>query len=344
MDAAATSGSPDAGTCFGIFAKICLASTPTMPFTVSTASNVDTDSPLCASTVSGATNYCVIAGTNITIGATLRATGTKPLVLIAADSIVTTALIDVGSYRDATSGVTGDRTRSLLGAAIGAGANPSSCAPAMLPIEGGGYAGGSFIGFGGVGGTGSNGSTSGSPAPPVTDAPVLRGGCSASVDPISQVGGYGGGAVLLIAGTRIDVQGGINASGASARGAAPGNKGGFGGGAGGMIAFDAPTITCNSLLLASGGGGGGGSSGITSGGDGQDPTTLAAAAGGRGANGGNGGNGSTASTRAAPGAPGAPGNPAGIGGGGGGGGGGAGLIKAPASANLGTMVSPPPTP
>jgi hypothetical protein len=315
-----------------------------MPFTVSTASNIDTDSPLCASTISGATNYCVIAATNITIGATLRAAGTKPLVLIATDSIVTTALLDVGSYRDATSDVMGDRTSSIVGPAIGAGADPSSCAPAMLPMDGGGYAGGSFIGFGGVGGTGSNGSNAGSPAPPVTDVPVLRGGCSAPVDPGFRVGGYGGGAVLLIAGKRIDVQGGINASGASGRGAAPGNRGGFGGGAGGMIAFDAPTITCNSLLLASGGGGGGGSSGITSGGDGQDPSTLAAAAGGGGANGGNGGRGSTASSRAAPGAPGAPGSPAGIGGGGGGGGGGAGLIKAPATANLGTMVSPPPTP
>ena len=82
-----------------------------MPFMVSTASNIDTDSPLCASTVSGATNYCVIAATNITIGATLRASGTKPLVLIASDSIVTTALLDVGSYRDVSASLLGDSGR-----------------------------------------------------------------------------------------------------------------------------------------------------------------------------------------------------------------------------------------
>src|SRR5262245_19752302 len=87
MDGAAASGSPDAGTCFGSFVKICLASPPGSPFTVSTASNIDTDSPLCASTVSGAENYCVIAATNITVAATLRATGKKPLVLFATESI-----------------------------------------------------------------------------------------------------------------------------------------------------------------------------------------------------------------------------------------------------------------
>jgi hypothetical protein len=322
MDAAATGGSPDAGTCFGSFVKICLASTPTMPFTVSTASNVDTDSPLCASTISGAENYCVIAATNITIGATLRAAGKKPLVLIATDSIITTGLIDVTA---------------------GAGSNPSVCVAGTPRLGAGGHAGGSFVGLGGAGGYGSDGGAGGMPAASVTDVTELRGGCPGQNNGGVLAGGVGGGAVFLIAGNRIDIQGGINASGQGG-GAGDGPAGGgFGGGAGGMIGFEAPIITCNSLLLAAGGGGGGGGGGPFEGNSGSTPNSLTPATGGAGITGGFGGSGSTPS-RGAPGMAGSPGlagNPPGAGGGGGGG---AGLIKAPATANLGTLVSPPRTP
>ena len=331
-DDAGRSGLPGAGACFGNFLKICLAEAPTMPFTISTAANVNTDSPLCASVVSGGAGYCVIAATDITINATLRATGTRPLVLIASGSIVTTALIDVSSNR------TPDRA---LG--IGAGGDPSVCAPGIRPVGRGGNAGGSFIGLGGSGGFGSDGSTGGTPGATMTDVTELRGGCPGQNGFNLDEGGYGGGAVFLIAGKRIDVQGGINASGAGGFGSSGGANPGYGGGSGGMIGFEAPMITCSSLLLASGGGGGGGSTGAFEGGNGQDPATTDPALGGLGANGGTGGNGSMAA-RAAPGLAGGPGNPAGEVAGGGGGGGGAGLIKAPASAQLGTNVSPPPTP
>lgn len=325
-DAAAGSGGngpADGNVCFGSFLRTCLASTPTMPFTVSAASNVDTDSPLCASTVSGATNYCVIAATNITIAATLRATGKKPLVLIATDSIVTTGMIDVTA---------------------GAGSNPGACTVGTRPAGGGGYAGGSFVGLGGAGGFGSDGGAAGMPAASVTDVTELRGGCSGQNDGSGVLAyGVGGGAVFLIAGNRIDIRGGINASGQGG-GAGQGLfTGGYGGGAGGMIGFEAPIITCNSLLLAAGGGGGGGSSGPFEGHNGSTPDSITPAAGGGGVSGGQGGSGSTPS-RGSPGMAGSPGlagNPPGAGGGGGGG---AGLIKAPATANLGTMVSPLPTP
>lgn len=293
-----------------------------MPFTVSTASNVDTDSPLCASTISGAENYCVIAATNITIAATLRADGKKPLVLIATDSIITTGLIN------------------LIG---GAGSNPSVCSTGTPPVGGGGHAGGSFVGLGGDGGFGSDGGAGGMPAASVTDVTELRGGCSGQGAGDVLAAGVGGGAVFLIAGNRIDIQGGINASG---QGGGPGDSsfgGGVGGGAGGMIGFEAPIITCNSLLLVAGGGGGGGGGGPFEGNNGSTPNSITPAAGGAGVTGGFGGSGSTPS-RGAPGMAGSPGlagNPPGAGGGGGGG---AGLIKAPATANLGTMVSPPPTP
>lgn len=302
--------------------KICVASTPTMPFTVSTASNIDTDSPLCASTISGATNYCVIAATNITIGATLRATGKKPLVLIAADSIITTGLIDVRG---------------------GAGSNPSVCAAGTPRVGGGGHAGGSFVGLGGAGGFGSDGGAGGMPAASVTDVTEVRGGCSGQNSGSSIAAGVGGGAVFLLAGSRIDIQGGINASGLGGGAGDGPSGGGSGGGAGGMIGFEAPIITCNSLLLAAGGGGGGGGGGPFEGDNGSTPDSITPATGGGGISGGQGGSGSTPS-RGAPGMAGSPGlsgNPPGAGGGGGGG---AGLIKAPANANLGTMVSPSPTP
>lgn len=292
-----------------------------MPFTVSTVSNVDTDSPLCASTVSGAENYCVIAATNITIAATLRATGKKPLVLIATDSIITTGQI------------------ILIG---GAGSNPSACSSGTPRVGGGGRAGGSFVGVGGAGGAGSDGGAGGMPAGSVADVTGVRGGCSGEGAGDAIAAGAGGGAVSLIAGNRIDIQGGINASG---EGGGPGDGpgGGVGGGAGGMIGLEAPIITCNSLLLASGGGGGGGGGGPFEGSRGSTPDSITAATGGSGVNGGAGGSGSTPS-RGAPGMAGSPGLAGNPPGGGGGGGGGAGLIKAPATANLGTMVSPPPTP
>lgn len=319
-------------TCFGSFLKICLADAPTRPFEISTAASINTDSPLCANVVSGGANYCVIAATDITINATLRATGTRPLVLFASGSIVTTALIDVSSYRT---------TERAFG--IGAGGDPSVCATGTPPVGRGGGAGGSFVGTGGTGGFGSDGTTGGTPGGAVTDVTELRGGCSGQNGSTANEGGYGGGAVFLIAGRWIDVRGGINASGAGAYGSSGGAQGGYGGGSGGMIGFEAPMLTCSSMLLASGGGGGGGSAPAIEGFDGQDPATTDAALGGLGANGGTGGNGSI-SARAAPGLAGGPGNPTGGVAGGGGGGGGAGLIKAPASAQLGTNVSPPPTP
>jgi hypothetical protein len=321
--------SGDGANCFGSFLNICLETVPTAPLTISTASAIETDSPLCARTISGGADYCVIAATNITIAAPLRGTGTRPLVLFARDTIVTTALIDVASHRSGSS------------RGVGAGGNPSVCAVAAPPQRGGGHAGGSFVGVGGSGGVGSNGAVPGSPAAAVPSVTTLRGGCSGQNAGAGDQGGDGGGAVFLIAGKRIDVQGGVNASGGGALGSAGGSQGGYGGGAGGMIGFEAPTITSGGLLLASGGGGGGGSNGPDPApSDGWDPITTEPALGGPGAGGGQGGNGSSAMIAS----PGMAGGPGMNWSGGGGGGGGAGLIKAPITANLGTMVSPTPTP
>lgn len=342
---------PDAQACFGgTFLTVCLNSAPAAPRTISAPETINTDDTgMCTPTLSITPdgNYCVIAATDITVNAKLRAIGTRPLILLASGSITTApaGLIDVGSHRILPGGTTEK----------GAGADSAACSSGTPPAAsgGGGGAGGSFLGHGGVGGTGGNGGTGGMPAPEIASVTVLRGGC-AGQDGQGATGlaGRGGGAVYLIAGTSINVQGGINAAGEGGGGGTSVVGGAAGGGSGGMIGFDAPTIVATSLLLASGGAGGGGAGsggGTITGGTGADPTTIVAAQGGAGfvgnnTQGGNGGNGSAALITGA-GGPGLAGDSGGANkAGGGGGGGGAGVIKAPDTANLGGNISPPRTP
>ncbi|HEX2687975.1 MAG TPA: hypothetical protein VHN14_15210 [Kofleriaceae bacterium] len=354
VDAAVdTPGTPpvDGQACFGTgIVRVCLATTPAQPLTIPDALTIDTsDSTMCAATVSGAANYCVIAATSITVNATLRAKGTKPLVLIASDTITVNQLIDVASHR-------------TIPEFVGAGADPATCMAGTLPNGArSGGAGGSFVGKGGDGGGGAagGGGTGGRSVNGTNNITELRGGCpgQAGTGNGKGAGGHGGGAVYLIAGNRIDITGpGINAAGEggdSGKGgpiATPNASGAGGGGTGGMIGFDAPTIANNnnSLLLANGGAGGEGSGVTTDGDPGDDPSTTAAAIGGTASSqiGGDGGNGSSgpATGAGANGKNGADGSSnAGNDGGGGGGGGGAGLIKGPA-ASLGNNVSPAPTP
>jgi hypothetical protein len=340
---------PDASSvCYGTVPfQICLAAAPTTALTIDVATSLDTGAGTssgavlrCAMTVSGATGYCVVAATAITINAKLIATGTRPLVLLASDSITNTAAIDVSSHR-------------LPVESIGAGADPSVCAAGTLPTtangNSGGGAGGSFLGLGGKGGSGgsASGGAGGTPAAAVGSVSVIRGGCpgqsGAGVTPGAR--GHGGGAVFLIAGHKIQIAATITAAGEGGDGGAPSAGGGGGGGAGGMIGFDAPTITVtgSSLILANGGAGGEGASTSTSGAAGADAAALGAAPGGNGntANGGDGGAGSAGLAGGA-GVPGNQGNTA-ASGGGGGGGGGAGIIKGPSTA-LGNNVSPTATP
>lgn len=352
-DPAPDAGRPDAGTpdagapdasapggevldCFGTqLLKICVPPSSLTGVTISAPLTINTDTmELC--TAIG--KYCVIAASTLTINAALRATGTKPLVLLASDSILVNQLIDVGSHRLPTE-------------FIGAGADPVTCLAGALPGTSAGGAGGSFAGAGGSGGAGGDGGAGGLPASATTPIPAVRGGCRGQDGngPGKGVGGHGGGAVYLIAGNRISITGpGINAAGEGGTGGVViGNamSGGGGGGAGGMIGLDAPTITSTGLILANGGGGGQGSGTSFPGAPGSDPAGINAASGGThdqpegsgcGGDGGSGSSGIVGGSGAGGGAfrCGAPG------GGGGSGGGGAGIIKAPATANLGTQLSP----
>ncbi len=318
----------DARVCFGSSRLgICLASAPLQPLAIPSPLALDTtSSPLCSAFV-GDGGYCVVAATRLAIDANVRATGARPLVLLASESITIAAgaTVDVGSHRVRASGTP----------ETGAGADSTACdlGTGVTQVSLGGGAGGSFAGSGGAGGSSNaSGAAGGTPGGVAGAITVLRGGC-AGQDGAEEVssgpGGHGGGAVFLIAGTKIDVSGSINAGGEGGGGRFV--AGGGGGGSGGLIGFDAPMVTVTGLLVANGGGGGEGAdgSGQASARDGDDATAITAAMGGAGGvpAGGHGGNGSA-------GGAGGRGEPGGIGIAGGAGGGGAGFILVPVTANL----------
>jgi hypothetical protein len=110
------------------------------------------------------------------------------------------------------------------------------------------------------------------------------------------LGGYGGGAIELVAGDSIDIEDRLDASGGggvagsckeSSGVACDANADGTetvtgagGGGSGGMIVLEAPSITAATYVFADGGGGGEGASHGRSGYDGGEATGDVAAPGG----------------------------------------------------------------
>lgn len=315
---------PPTANCFGTsaLALVCLESLPTGALTFAAAEVIDTTtSPKCAALRVGSSNVCVIAADALTISAPVTVTGMRPLVLLSLGAITISATLDVASHR---------------GFPKGPGGDGSPCNAGINPTGGGGGQGGSFGSMGGDGGN-SDGATDRGTRGTTTTPTTLRGGCigaDGAGSPTSQ--GHGGGAVLLIAET-ITVSGSINASGSPGAGAPAGRHGGGGAGSGGMIVFDAPTITVSGPVYANGGGGGGGSSNATSGSTGSEPPALGGATGGnRGGSGGAGGAGSLGAGAGGSGASGTNNND-----GGGGGGGGAGVILQFRHVGPLIMTSPP---
>ena len=346
-----TDAPPDApATQFGSIIHVKFSSPSDVPMTPPTLiADVNTDtSTLCDTHNDQAATYCVIVGTRITIasGMTLRAHGTKPLVLLATDTFDLEGSIDVSSkHGDPKSGSGAKSPGPCLGTTAAMG-------------HSGGY-GGSFGGMGGPGGTpvSTTDEAGGVPGPGLNgSSPAdLRGGCfggdGAGNPPPDGAGGSGGGAVAIIAVTSIHLNGQINASGAGGLGGTgnSGGGGGGGGGSGGMIVLDAPLIDAgagpNVWLFANGGGGGQGGTPVGGPGAGpgdggmesSNPTTQAPGGANTGRSGGNGGNG-TAGTSKQDGDPAAA---AAYNGDGGGGGGGAGFIRSPAV--TGAVFAPAPT-
>jgi hypothetical protein len=283
--------SADARLCFGTTDAVCLNAPPMTPLVLPTGTfdtGVDTN---CTDIVSG---QCVLVGTQVIGSGALVAVGSRPLVIVAGDTIMLTGSIDVSST------ISPRRT--------GAGANATGCAAAGTGVTdsggAGGGAGGSFSSTGGTGGTGDlnmnhnpPGSAAGGAPGAAASAMHLRGGCPGgrggdgddpAVNPGAAPGGApgdGGGAVRLIAGTAIVVSGSIFASGGGG-GANTGNggcatnvagfeQGGGGGGTGGMIWLDAPSIGLSGATIAANGGAGGGGGGCYGGAPGGDGTTTA---------------------------------------------------------------------
>jgi hypothetical protein len=332
--------------CFGtgLVANLCLAAAPSGMLAIAADTTIDTatvGTGNCTTIVAqqSGPSLCVVAADSIAIapGASLRASGPNPLLLVANTTIDVAGELHVDSVR---------------GGAVGAGAQ-TTCASGDGENgnqgAGGGGGGGSFGTAGANGGRGEN--SQGGPAAAASPATFVRGGCAGGKGGTGDggggagTGGAGGGAVYLIAAS-ITVAGVIDASGAAGLAGTAGlnsSGGGGGGGAGGMIALDAPSITIAGSIFANGGGGGGGGGDDPGnpGSNGKDPTSYQA--GGTGGNGGTGGGGRGGAGfgAAAPAQPG--GNFSNMFCGGGGGGGGAGVIRVfqASPSSLGASVSPP---
>jgi hypothetical protein len=303
---------------------------------VTLPSELDTGfSPSCADTtlvgwaVQGQTDACVIFARSITVDNTW-ARGSRPLVLVASESIIINGTLDVSAHH-------GWAAPGNLFASCGdLSVNPGSRA---------GGAGGSLMSAGGTGGAHNNPvGAGGIPSPALSVPPsILRAGClgqwgGGNNTPASP--GGGGGAVYLLAGTSITLQpnSAIDASGGFAIGGVEASCGGSGGGSGGMILLDAPTIiSTGAFVVANGGAGSEGSTSSQTGASGGmlDPRTpFTSALGGSGTQGGDGGRGFAYGFAAG------NGSSANNNNGGGGGGGGAGYIRS-TQPLTGASVSPP---
>jgi hypothetical protein len=265
---------------------------------------------------------CFLYGRDIVTneGVPLSVSGSRPLVLVATNTISLAGPLDVASHINGTDGP----------AANYSGCGPGTGAP---PGNKGGGAGGSFTSSGGNGG--GTGGVAGAVLP---GGNALHGGCGGGPGDASGgsqgLPGDGGGVVYLVAAVSITIGAQIDASGAGAKGGSQ-TGGGGGGGSGGMIVMIAPMIDLTgATIYADGGGGGGGGSGAAPGADGSDP--LAAMAGLGGQEYGKGGTGYHDSIAADVG-----GMPMFTGGGGGGGGGGAGYIVLSGTVKPADRVSPP---
>jgi hypothetical protein len=319
-------GAPaDGALCYGAPFQICLESVPTQPFNLSEGT-LDTDGsqdclPFTSAQIASA---CVLAGTTINgpFGA-MRAVGSKPLVLVATDSIT----VNLGTELEVSS----DHTLQ------GAASDPNDCLAAPGSGNGGG-AGGSFGSRGADGGMDGVGSSVSTSFPyPAPD--TLHGGCEGVPGGGGASGGNGGGAILVVS-SQLTIHGEINASGEGGAGGHAGGGGG-GGGAGGMIVLEAMTVTIDGHVFANGAGGGEGGA-ASDGNDGQQSIAGNRASGGAGGatNGGNGGDGGFGATAAGSGQDGT------ASGGGGGGGGGVGVIQIHAVSYAITspgLVSPSPS-
>lgn len=220
--------------------------------------------------------------------ASLRITGTRPLVIAAAGEVTIDGLLDVSAR-----GI----ERGPGGGAGGIPARPDGQGPAggrRGEFEGtysdGGGGGGGGCGDGGRGGSGGDADGGEGGAGRTTTLEPLVGGSGGGLGPggarsavsgNAGFGGGGGGAVQISARGAIRVRGRIFAGGGGGGAGGiddrPMNWGaGGGGGAGGGILLESPVLELldGAALLASGGGGGSGGNGSTTPAPGQDGRSV----------------------------------------------------------------------
>jgi hypothetical protein len=330
--------------------QVCLRELPTTDTPV-TQNIVTGSKTTCLKTVQepigwaaeGEPDACFVVGQNVTVAGTLTVKGTRPLVIVATDTVTITGTLDLSAKRG-----------NFNVGAPPPGFSVAACTPFTTTATnsangGGGGAGGSLGTRGGDGGAGDNGASGAGLTVDSTPPSVLQAGCmggpggtgdgQGSATMIT-AGGWGGGALYVLAQNKIVLSAGtvINASGAAGD-AGSHRTGGGGGGSGGMIMLIAPAfdIGTNTFVYANGGGGASGGTNQGDGKNGSDPGSNPAqpAAGGVLAAAGTGGAGYAATVDAVVGGLGPSGN------GGGGGGGGAGIIVASQALTPNAVVSPP---
>lgn len=313
--------------CVPGFVDVCAVPVPTTDLEITVSETIDTDTdPRCITLQQpNGGPICLIYATAVTIGsgATLTATGSRPLAIAATSAMTIDGTIDVSSQR---------------GVARGPGADDAACTFASVPENDlGGAAGGAGGSFGTSGGNGGVGDTDNSlggdgqavagTAGAAATITSLRGGCHGQTGGAESVsggqggtGGSGGGALYLYAPDALTLgsPGRIRATGAGGAGGQV-QAGGGGGGSGGLVIIESEVITIAGAISANGGGAGAGGSRTNGtpvtgppGADGSFGTTPAVG-GSNAIAGGNGGTGGAGTT------PPAAGSSSIVGGGGGGG-------------------------
>ena len=195
----------------------------------------------------------VVNSLSVAAGELMTVKGTRPLVIVSA----TTTTLDGNLF--VTSGTTPGPTGVVNSAGLN-GLGPGGGKAGMNSMYGGGSGAGSYCSVGGRGGHSFQSQTGGAAGPTYGNAAIvpLQGGSSGGRSRLSGCSGEGGGAVQLVAGEAITVNGYISAPGAG--GCDGSDWGGSGAGSGGAILIEAPSVTLSGTLAVNGGGGGGYSS------------------------------------------------------------------------------------
>lgn len=267
---------------------------------------VDIDTDACA--VAGIATHvvpqpgglpmCVVALRNLRVraGGVLSASGSRPLVVLAAGDIEVVGSIDVSAQqgRPGAGGGAGGLGDMLNGEGIANG----TAGVHVDSFDDGGGGGGGLCGGGGAGGLG--GTAAGGPggaAVPTELTPLVGGsgggrgrGTTLSTSSLAGYGGAGGGAVQLSAFGTLRLAGVVRAGGGGGGGGAAATFGGAnwgsggGAGSGGAVLFEAARVevTTGARVVVAGGGGGGAAAAGRSGANGGDGTAVPASVGGAG--------------------------------------------------------------